>query len=253
MAEPPPDPRGVPPEELPRRLREADSEELLALVRRWGAELTPVAVRQALRNPYVTREAIAEIAAQRKLTGFQEVKRAIARHPRTAEALALQLIPGLYWRDLLELGVDVRVRPMVRRAADRYLIQRLPSLAVGEKMAIARRAGTGPISHLRHDPSPTVIGALLENPRLTEGALHPMVRNEKTQPAVLEVVARDRRWGVRYRIRVGLAKNPSTPLETALRILPNLKKPDLKAVASGVRIPAVVRRRARLLLGEGPR
>jgi len=77
--------------ELERRLREAGPEELLALVRQRAAELSPAAVRQALRNPYVTSEVIGEIAAQERLLVFYEVRRDLARCPATPETLALRL------------------------------------------------------------------------------------------------------------------------------------------------------------------
>ena len=79
----------------------------------------------------------------------------------------------------------------------------------------------------------------------------PLISNERARPDVLRTVAKDRKWGFRYNVKVTLARNPQTPVETALGILPALKKRDLDAVASDVRIPAAVRRRANLLLGRG--
>jgi hypothetical protein len=241
----------VPPDsDLSRRLREAGAAELTALVRERTGELDVPAVRQALRNPHCSAEVTEEIAAQLRLLSFYEVRRDLAMHPRTPEVLALRFVPGLYWRDLMELGLDTRLRPTLRRAADLQLAGRLPQLAVGEKTSLARRAGAGVLSHLRHDPSPRVIAALLDNPRLTEGVLAPVVGSASTAPAVLELIAADRRWGVRYPIKLALARNPSTPLETAWRILGTLRKLDLKPVAADPRLPEPVRRRARVLLGD---
>lgn len=237
-------------EDLARRLREAGPEELLPLLRRHLDELSAAAARHALANPYAGREVVETLAAQRRLLSAYEVRRALACHPRAPQATALRFIPGLYWRDLIELGLDVRVPPAVRRSADRYLTERLPSLAVGEKMTIARRAGRGVLMRLRHDPDRRVIRAMLENPRLTEGLLSPLVRSTSAPPTVLALVAESPRWGVRYDVRVGLARNPRTPVETALRLLPHLKKPDLASVAAASLLGAAVRRRARLLLGE---
>ena len=239
------------PSDLARRLREAGTEELVALVRERSAELDPALVGQALRNPFCTAEVLEEIAAERRLLSQYEVRRALALHPRAPEVLAMRFVPGLYWRDLMELGLDTRLRPTLRRAADLQLAARLPQLALGEKMSLARRASAGVLDQLRHDPSPRVIAALLDNPRLTEGVLTPVVSKTSTPPAVLELIAADRRWGVRYPLRLALVRNPSTPLETAWRILGMLRKADLKPVAADPRLPEAVRRRARVLLGEG--
>jgi len=236
--------------ELARRLREAGAEELTALVRERANELDPQAVRQALRNPHCTVEVTEEIAAQLRLLSYYEVRRDLAMHPRTPEVVAMRFVPGLYWRDLLILGLDTRLRPTLRRAADLQLGVRLPQLSLGEKVSLARRASAGVLSQLRLDPSPRVIAAMLDNPRLTEGSLAPVVDRVSTPPAVLALIAADRRWGVRYPLRVALARNPSTPLETAWRILGTLRRTDLQPVAADPRCSEPVRRRARVLLGE---
>src|SRR4051812_18913439 len=64
-------------QELARRLREAGSEELVALVRERSAELDPALVGQALRNPFCTAEVLEEIAAERRLLSHYEVRRAL--------------------------------------------------------------------------------------------------------------------------------------------------------------------------------
>jgi hypothetical protein len=247
----PPQSEGGGENELERRLREAGADELLALLEEHAPRLEPPQVRQALRNPFFDARGVEVLVGQPRLLSFYEVRRGLALHPRTPEVLALRLVTGLFWRDLMELGADSRVRPVVRRAADLQLAARLPELAIGEKINLARRAGSGLLAHLRHDPSPRVIAALLDNPRLTEGVLAPVVHSDRTSPPVLDVIAGDRRWGVRYGLRQGLCRNPRTPVETVLRLLPSLRKEDLRAVAGDAKLAETVRRRARLLLGEG--
>jgi len=236
--------------ELERLLREAGAEELLALVRQRAPELSPAAVQQALRNPYVTGEVIDEIAGQERLLVFYAVRRDLARCRATPEMLALRLVGGLYWADLMAIGLDTRLHPRLRRAADQHLLARLPRLAVGEKISLARRAAPTILAQLRHDPTPRVIAALLDNPRLTEGSLAPLVHGETTPTPVLELIAGDRRWGARYPLRLALARNPATPLGAALRLLPALHKADLRSLAGDPRLAEPLRRRARLLLGE---
>ncbi|HVR98174.1 MAG TPA: hypothetical protein VMW27_16265 [Thermoanaerobaculia bacterium] len=237
-------------EELRARLRDAGPEELPALLAEHAGHLGAPEARQALRNPYLTAEEVELLARQPRLVSFYEVRRDIALHPKTPEVLALRFVAGLFWRDLVAAGGDSRLRPTVRRAADLQLAARLPELAVGEKVTIARRAGAGLLAHLRQDPSPRVIAALLDNPRLTEGVLAPLVHSERTSPPVLALIAADRRWGARLELRSLLCKNRRTPVETVLRILPTLRKDDLRAIGSDSRLAEAVRRRARLLLGE---
>ncbi len=133
----------TPGSDLENRLREARSGELLALVREHLAVLEPPAVRQALHNPFCTTEIVELFAGMPRLVSFYEVRRDLALHPQTSEPVALHLVPGLWWRDLIALGLDTRLRPRVRRLADQYLILRLPELALGEKINLARRAAAG--------------------------------------------------------------------------------------------------------------
>ena len=236
--------------ELQQRLREAGEGELLELVIEYGTELDPGSARQVLKNPHISRETIETLTRQKGLLRSLEVVREVVGHPRTPEALALNLLPRMFWRDLVKLGADVKTRPRIRRAADVRLAEKLSALSVGERVAIARRAGPGSIARLRNDPSPMVIGALLENPRLTEGLLAPLLSSDTAKPEVLKRIAEDRRWGIRYHVRMTLARNPRTPVPTALGLLPGLKKKDLDSVASDWRVAAPVRKRANLLLGR---
>jgi len=231
-------------------LAAAGADGLLALVRAYAWRLEAPAARLVLRNPHCTPEIVELLADQPRLVSFYEVRRDLAFHPRSPEPLALRQVAGLFWRDLMLLGLDTRVRPRVRRAADQHLAVRLPELAVGEKITIARRCGPGVLGQLRHDPSPRVVAALLDNPRLTEDLLAPVVHAPTTPGPVLALVAADRRWGVRPALQSALARNPATPLPTALRLLPLLRKPELRAVAQDPRTAEPVRQRARLLLGE---
>ena len=234
----PPPKSGVAP-----RLRGAGSRELQALVERHLKDFTMREVRQVLLNPHVTGEVIEEVLEARHLLSAYEVRRAIARHRRTPEPVAMRFIPGLFWYDLAEITLDVRLRPAVRRAAEKYLLQRLPRLSLGEKVTLARRAGGEVIARLRRDPSPRVIGALLENPRLTVNLIAPLAATSDS-PRILDLVAKNTPWGQCYEVRSALAGNYSTPFRAVFAILPTLRRPDLVRIAFDEEHSTVVRNRA---------
>ena len=58
------------------------------------------------------------MAEQARLLSFYEVRRdlALASAERPSRWPCASC-PGLYWRDLMELGLDTRLRPTLRRAA----------------------------------------------------------------------------------------------------------------------------------------
>ena len=239
--------------ELGRKLREAAPEELVRLLAEHGAEIDAGEAVEALRNPYLSAESARAIAERPHLVSAYEVRRALALSPRAPEVVALNLVVGLYWSDLLAVSLEVRVRPTVRRAAELALLTRLPRLAVGEKIAIARRGGAGVIAALRLDPTPRVIAALLENPRLTEGLLGPALASERAMPGLLVAVAANPRWGARHDLRLLICRNPHTPVAVALPLLPGLRKDELRGLAGDSRLAGPLRRRAELLSGAKER
>ncbi len=238
--------------QLAAKLRECGEFEMFELIEAELGDLDAEVVRTALRNPHVSKRVIELVLAERRLLSSHEVQKALAQHPKTPEPRVLNLVPGLYWRDLVELGGSTRVRPRVRRAADRRLVERLPRLGIGERIAIARKAGAGVIGHLLSDSNLRVIGALLENPRMTEGLLARLINGDGAGPEVLSRIAQDRKWGSRYPIRNGIARNPRAPVATALGLLVFLKKSDLRDLYADRRLALAVRRKAGLLLGMDP-
>lgn len=234
-------------EGLAQRIRDANEAELELLIEEALPRFGPAEVRQLFRNPYLSGSMVERLVAVPELVAAYAFRLEAARHPRTPQLAALRFVPGLYWPDLVRIGLDTHLHPIVRRAADQRITERLPGLAVGEKIAIARTCGPGLIGALRLDPTPRVIEALLENPRLTEGLLLPLVATEAASPRVLAVIATSARWSSRYPIRVALCRNPRTPADHVLAHLASLKKPDLEAVSRDARLTLPVRRRAELL------
>ena len=231
-----------------RRLREAGPEELHDLVEDLGDELSVVEARQALRNVFVRRETIALLLERRRLLSSHELRRDLAGHPRTPEMAALRLLPGLPWRDVANIGRDVKIHPRVRRSADLQLSQRLPGLTLGERISLARFAGLGVLHKLRHDSEPRVVRAMLENPRVTEGLLLPVLTRESTPPEVLQLIADSPRWRTSYGVRAALCRNPRAPEVRVIGWLSALRRDDLRALAANQRLSPAVRARARELL-----
>lgn len=227
------------------------ADELRRLVEEDRGELDIPSLRRLLRHPYTDAEVIEAIVRRPRWLTAYEIRRDLARHPKTPSVHALRFLAGLYWRDLVELSLDLRLSPMLRRRAETHVVERLTGLSLGEKMALARRAGHGILNRLRHDGHQRVIGALLENPRLTQGVLMPLVSHEGTAPEILKLIAENPRWGVLYPVRLGLSRNRRTPPMVACGLLPGLRKGDLRSIADNPRLDSRVRRRAALLLGDG--
>lgn len=239
--------------ELHRRLREADEEELARWIGERGDEIEFPAARGAFRNPFLSGSLIERLLELRHLASTYEASREAAFHPRCPRTVALACVGRLYLTDLVRLGIDTRLHPIVRRAADLRVLERLAGLAVGERIAIARVASAAVIAALRQDSTPRVIAALLENPRLTEPLLLPLLASDRAAPRALEVVARSARWGARRAVRLALCRNPATPLAETRRLLPALSQSELGAVAHDPRLSQEVSQLAARLAARAGR
>ena len=228
------------PGDLKLRLRRSPSRELKTLVESHGRFFDLAAVRQLLLNPFVDGEVIEELATIRNLMRTRAVQAAVARHHRTPEPVAMRFLPHLFWRELLEVTVDIRIRAAVRRAAERHLLERLPRLTAGEKIALARRAAPSTSATLIRGGDGRILSAVLDNPRTTEEALIPLLRDPEVSPKLLYQVSSHRRWGTRYEIRVALCRNPQTPFAEIRRLLPSLSRDDLTGVSMVSRHSALV-------------
>jgi len=235
-------------DDLAVQLRRADSRRLREMVVEHLSRFSIREVRQTLMNPFATAEVLEELLAARDLVSIYEVRAALARHRSTPAVAAMRLIPGLYWRDLLEVSVDLRIRPEVRRVAEKYLRMRLPRLTTGEKVALAHRAPEELHAMLLRDPELRVVGALLGNARLRETTVLQLIQDPKTPTRPLARVAGHASWGSRYAVRAALARNPAAPFRAIFAALPHLRRADLEEIAAQESHSSVVRARARDLL-----
>lgn len=204
------------------------------------AELDEDLILVMLRNAALPPKAIERICLERMFTGSYQVQAAIVRHPKTPEAYGLRYLPHLFWRDQLRVARDFRLRIMLRRKAERAIVERLTKLALGEKIELARLATTEILNALVCERDPKLLRACLQSSRATEETVVRLVRSHNVEPAFLRALARDSRWFGRYGVRLALARSEASPVPLVLSILPSLRLEDLRDLADDDRQPTVV-------------
>ncbi|MDH4163085.1 MAG: hypothetical protein OEW15_10405 [Nitrospirota bacterium] len=101
-----------------------------------------------------------------------------------------------------------------------------------------------------HDSSPPVIHALLNNRNITEEHIL-IIAGRKNVPAdILDAIFRSKRWSESYAVRVALAKNPKTPLFTALSIARFLRLFDLAEISRNQTLPVIYRKKVGAIVIE---
>ena len=154
--------------------------------------------------------------------------------------------------DFVTPPVDEEASERTRRIPD---FGRGRPLTLGERKSLARTSDRNLIQRVVRDPHPDVVRILLGNPTLTEEDVVRICAARPNDPEVLQTVYLHRRWVVRYRPRNAILRNPDTPLDTALLLVPLLRKPELKEAATSSELAPVVRlgcRRVLELRGGGP-
>ena len=138
-----------------------------------------------------------------------------------------------------EVGIDLRRVPDFGRGRP---------LTLGERKALARTHDRSLIQRVVRDPHPDVVRILLGNPSLTEEDVVRICATRPNDPQVLQTVYRHRRWVVRYRPRNAIVRNPATPLDTALLLVPLLRKSELREAATSSELAPAVRLSCRSIL-----
>ena len=165
----------------------------------------------------------------------------MAAHPRVPRHLALRLIRNFYTFDLMQFAMLPGVAADLKRAADEQLVARLPSITLGERLTLARRASEAVATALLLDAEPRVSHTALENGRLPEAALIKTVLRANVPATLIETVCHHPKWSVRREIRVALLRSSHTPPACALEFARSFPPPLLRDILHTSRLPERVK------------
>jgi len=166
---------------------------------------------------------------------------ALAAHPRAPRHLALRLLRHFYTGDLMQFGLRPSVAADLKHFAAEQLVTRLPSVTLGERMMLARRASGTVAAALLLDKEPRVAHTALENARLTEAAVIKALLRPNAGAAFVEAVCHHPKWFMRREVRLALLRSPHTPLARALEFSRNLPPPLLRDVLHTTRLPEKIK------------
>lgn len=173
---------------------------------------------------------------------------AVARHARTPPHVALRLLPALAWRDLALVAAGPWLAGVVRVRAEALLVERLPELRLGDRIALGRLATRPVLRALLCEDDARVLEAALLNPRLDESTLTAQLRAPAVTRALIEQTIGSPRWGTSYAVRRELVLQPRTPLPAVLSLITSLVRGDLLRVARSTTLAPLVRAAAERVL-----
>jgi hypothetical protein len=231
--------RDAPPDGLAAKLRGGSPAFLDGALANPGVEAHHLLA--LLRNPEVTPAIIERIARSPIWMKVERLRAAIVMHARTPRRLAMSLLPTLPWVDVLRVSAAPQIATAVRSSAGAILAVRLPELAPGEKVTLARAAPASLVPLLLREGEPMVARALLENPRTRADDALVLVERDDTHPAILKAVAESPRFAGHEALLRVIAAHPRTPAPVALKIVGTLDAASLGRLAERDTLPALVR------------
>lgn len=211
------------------RIADLTSDELMELAR--GGALDDFEILDVLRNPFCTPQIAELFASSRDSLGTRAIREKLAGFPGLSNAQAISLLGSLPWSSLLAVAQTPKTPPLVRRQAERKLILQVPTMSLGEKIAMARRAHRTLFPALIAGRDDKILTALIDNPRLVENDLVVLINTGKPPVDFIVAVARHHRWGKTYGIRKAIVECRLSPLPLALSVLVQLPKSDQKRIA----------------------
>jgi hypothetical protein len=223
-----------------------DSERLMQFVT--DHQLDQLEVLQVLRSPFCTAQIAERIASDPRLLDAHAVREMLAGFPGFTFGRALDLLSTLPWTSLLSLSQSPRTPPVIRRQAERKLLGLLASMALGEKVALARRAHRAIFRVLIGTGDGQILSALLNNPRLVENDILVILNTSEPPPEFFNELAGHRKWGPYIRVKRALVECPNTPLPVALSVLVQYSVAELRRILERPHLVENVREAAQSLL-----
>ena len=205
-----------------------------------GGEPDSGALCRVLRRASCPGEMVERLTRCRWALGRSEVLKLLVRHPRCPRHFALESLPRLGWHDLVDVARDPRAGAAVHAQCEQKVIERLPSLTLGERTALARVAPRRVIAALISSANPNCIEALLNNPQFTEPDALRLVSSNRN-PDCLLALLRHPGWGRRSEIVRAAVRSRELPVGVAIGLLPVLPLTELTGLAAAVEVNPALR------------
>ena len=112
---------------------------------------------------------------------------------------------------------------------------------VVERIQLALKGGREERMLLIRDPNKIVQRGVLQSPRLTDLEIENFAAMTNVSTEVLRSIAANRVYMKAYTVVKNLVRNPKTPLDVSMHLLPRLNAFDLKLLTSNKNIPETLR------------
>jgi hypothetical protein len=224
-------------------------------IARYLHDPSPKVIRALLGNRRLAEEDVLIIAKRNNLTSdilemiFKDkrwaesypVRHALARNPRSPLSVSLSIARYLRLFDLEEITRSQFIPLVFRHKVEMMIIEQVPTMPLGNKKTLAKKAAGGILLKLLLDFNAEVVQLCLNNPHITEGHLFKVIGRSDTRAETILMIAEHPNWSNRSLIRFSLTRNSHTPLSRSVGFLPEMKIMDLRELYSDPSVPVTIK------------
>src|SRR2546421_9242073 len=111
------------------------------------------------------------------------------------------------------------------------LIRRIMFMTIKDRVKLALKGDREARGILIRDANKVVATGVIHNPRISDQEIENIAAMRQVADEVLRLIGMNRAWARSYSIIHNLARNPRTPMATAVHILGRIRTRDLNAIA----------------------
>ncbi|HTP04660.1 MAG TPA: hypothetical protein VMM54_05860 [Nitrospirota bacterium] len=212
-------------------------------------------IRALLGNRHLTEDEVLIIASRKNIPAniletiakdkrwaeSYPVRLALARNPKSPLSISLSIARYLRLFDLEEIARCHFIPLAFRHKVETMIIERIPTLPLGNKKTLAKKAAGNVLLKLLQDSNPDVVQLCLNNPHLVEGHLYKVISRAGTVAKTIQAIATHPNWSSRSLIRFSLARNDHTPVSLSVRFLRSMKIMDLRELYADPSLPVTIK------------
>ncbi len=235
-------------EELFQLLLDPDMQVLTALLK--NRALGEDHLLALLKRRDLSEDLLKSVSGLDILRKSRRLRFALSKNPGTPGAVMLSLLPHLHLFELVALCTLPGVTPDQKYAAERGILQRLPTTELGNKMTLARRATAPVVAALLKEGDPRLVDICLSSPRLREVAIHQFINSGGATAETISMIARHPKWKSRPRLRQAILKSPRTPGVWYTLFLPQMHTTEIRDLLHSRRLNPAQKKLVRAELGK---
>jgi hypothetical protein len=213
-------------EELKKYVHDTSSRVLRSLL--GNRNVTEEEILILLNRKNIQADILEAIARDKRWAESYPVRLALARNPRSPLSVSLSTARFLRVFDLEEITRNHFIPLVFRHKVERMLVERVPTMPLGNKKTLAKKAAGTVLLKLLQDRIPEVVALCLNNPNMVEGHLYKVINRIDTPLETILMIAEHPVWSCRPLIRFALVRNINTPLTVSVRFLESMKLMDLR-------------------------